>query len=169
MRELRFFLCFIILATIHLKAQFVSARIGVDGLTCSACTNATEQSLLKLDCVAYVEMDLNENTALVMFKKDKTVDIQQLSQRVYAAGFSVRDLYVVFDFDTGLPVSGRCFSYEGKQYALMGGDTFNPVGKTELKFIGKNLCTKKIYKSLKGKMTGTCNGIKPDYYFMIES
>ena len=27
------------------KAQFKSATIGIDGLTCSACTNATEQSI----------------------------------------------------------------------------------------------------------------------------
>lgn len=169
MPALRFFLCLLLLANVHLNAQFVSARIGVDGLTCSACTNATEQSLLKLDCVAYVEMDLNENTARVMFKKDKTVDIQQLAKRVYAAGFSVRDLYAVFEFDAGTPVSGSCFQYAGKQYALLGGETLHPTGKTELKFIGKNLCTKKVVKSLKGKMNGTCNGAKPDYYFMIES
>jgi copper chaperone CopZ len=155
-----------------LKAQFISARIGVDGLTCSACTRATELSLLNLAFVEYADMDLNNNTAFVMFRPGQPVDIQQLSQAVYDAGFSVRDLYAVFDFSGAVAVtsSGPCFSYDQKYYASPGSTSLPVSGRKELRFIGKKLCTKKTYKAMSSRFPGQCQpGVRPDYYFMIEN
>ncbi len=51
------------------NAQFISAIVGIDGLTCSACSYATEKSILKLIFVDSVYMELDKNIATVFFKK----------------------------------------------------------------------------------------------------
>ena len=51
-------LLFVLLTSIGVKAQFISAEIGIDGLTCSACTRSAEMSIRKLPFVADVKMNI---------------------------------------------------------------------------------------------------------------
>ncbi len=150
---------FILLLTLNsVKAQFSVARIKVDGLTCSACSYATQKSILELDFVDSVKMDLNTNLAVVTFKPSKKVDIQLLSKKVYDAGFSAGSLTAVFTFNSYKLSDTSCFEFEGDLYHFENqtGQTLN--GPTTLKFIGKKYMDKTELKKWKDvKTLNSCN------------
>ena len=75
-----------------ITAQYTSARIGVNGLTCSACTRSVEMSIRKLPFIENVEMNLENTDGILKFKKGQEVDIFKIAQAVVDAGFSVRFL-----------------------------------------------------------------------------
>ncbi len=55
------------------KAQFTSAELGVDGLTCSACTRSVELSIRKLDFVKDVQMNLDNTVGQITFVPGKQI------------------------------------------------------------------------------------------------
>ena len=73
-------------------AQFTSAKIGINGLTCSACTRSVETGLRKLSFVENVEMSLENKSGIITFKKGQKVEIEKIASAVTDAGFSVRFL-----------------------------------------------------------------------------
>lgn len=92
--------------------QISSVELQVTGLTCSMCSQATDESLKTLDFIESIEPDLNKNIFLLTFKKDKVVDFDQIKDKVEDAGFSVGNLDAVFNFentkvdDKGMAVAG---------------------------------------------------------------
>jgi copper chaperone CopZ len=159
-----FLTLFILVSANFLKAQFKTAEIGVDGLTCSACTNATEQSLLKLDFVDYVDMDLNANIARVTFKPGKLVDLNRLSAKVFDAGFSVRSMLVTFTFTNLTAINEGCFVFESKHYLLLNATAQTLNGDKVFKVIGKKMMPKKEFNHYKPELSKLCGTAKPDYY-----
>src|ERR1700759_2288056 len=97
MKNSLLFLLFLV-ASLHLRAQFTWAEIGVDGLTCSACTRSVEMQIRKLDFVDSVSMNLEHTDGKIFFKKGAAVNIEKISQAVVDAGFSVRYLRAGFLF-----------------------------------------------------------------------
>lgn len=159
-----FFTLLILIFADFLKAQFKTAEIGVDGLTCSACTNATEQSLLKLDFVDYVEMDLNANIARVTFKPGKPVDLSRLAAKVYDAGFTVRSMLVMFTFNDLTAINDGCFAFENKHYLFLNATAQALNGDKIFKVIGKKMMPKKEFSHYKAELSKLCGTAKPDYY-----
>lgn len=100
-------------------AQFTSALIGVDGLTCSACSFGTEKSLRKLPFVNQVIMDLNQNTALLTFHEGQKVDVDALVKKVYDAGFSVRFVKADFNFKSTPVKKEGFFIYNNDYYCFL--------------------------------------------------
>lgn len=91
---------FLLLTGISASAQQISsAELQVTGLTCSMCSQATEKSLRTLEFIAEIKPDLNKNTFMIEFKKDKGVNIDQIKKKVKDAGFSVGNLKAVFNFN----------------------------------------------------------------------
>ena len=79
--------------------QISSAELQVNGLTCSMCSQATEKSLKTLGFVEAITPDLNTNTFIIKFRKDKAVNVDQIKKKVQDAGFSVGNLVTTFDFN----------------------------------------------------------------------
>ncbi|SMD16658.1 heavy-metal-associated domain-containing protein [Pedobacter nyackensis] len=103
----------IILFASKVSAQQISSvDLQVTGLTCSMCSQATDESLRTLDFIETIEPDLNKNIFVLTFKKDKAVDFDQIKTKVEDAGFSVGNLDAVFNFsntkvdDKGLAIAG---------------------------------------------------------------
>jgi copper chaperone CopZ len=155
-RFLFIILCFITVSN-PAKAQFTNVQIRVDGLTCSACSYATQKSLLELDFVDSVKMDLNSNLATVTFKPSKKIDIGQLSQKVVDAGFSVGSLTATYIFSS-LPVAGNtCFDYMGDVYHFVNAKEQTLNGPASILFIGKKFMNKTELKKWKGvKIENNC-------------
>ena len=95
----RFLFIILFLKLVNANGQFHSATIGIDGLTCSMCSNGVEKALMQLDFVKKVDMDLNENIARVSFLDGKKVNINSLAKKVTDAGYSVRFMKSSFNFD----------------------------------------------------------------------
>lgn len=177
-------------------AQFKSAVIGVDGLTCSACSFATEKSLLKLEVIDSVHMQLQENTATVFFKPGKKVDMADVSKKITDAGFSVRSLVALVDVGQLTVTSDYCWNYEndvyhfikitgdsqpgsikpgltGDKYVSQSSGTKELKGLVQLKFIGDKFMSPKEFKKWKLYCKNACSPgttsspYSKDYYVTI--
>jgi copper chaperone CopZ len=150
--------------------QFKSAEIGVDGLTCSACTRSVEMSIRKLNFVRDVVMNLENTEGKIIFKDSVKIEIDKIAKAVTDAGFSVRYLHASFNFNN-IPVSENfCWNYEGGQYQFVKTEDKKLNGVVTLKFIGEKYLSKKeikkwsaIISSAKGK---GCNA-KNIYYVTL--
>ncbi|RZK80863.1 MAG: copper chaperone [Pedobacter sp.] len=79
--------------------QITTAELQVTGLTCSMCSQATEKSLKTLDFVESIKPDLNKNTFMISFKKEKQVNVDLIKKKVQDAGFSVGNFAATFNFN----------------------------------------------------------------------
>lgn len=143
------FLIILFLLVFQSFAGFKSAVVNVSGLTCSACSYATQKSMLKLSFVKSVEMDLNSTLAYVYFKDSTTVDINALVQSVYDAGFSVSGVEVVFDFENSITFNSSGFLYEGKQYSFYESTSVPLLGEHKVLFVEKKMMSKSDFKKVK--------------------
>lgn len=158
-----------------LKAQIKSAVIGVDGLTCSACSFATEKSLLKLETIDSVFMQLEENTATVFFKTGKKINMSDVAKKVVDAGFSVRTLTALVNVGELSVTPDYCWNYENDTYHFIKLDAVKELkGDVQLKFIGDRFMPSKEFKKWKLYCKNAClPGItqapySQDYYVTIQ-
>ena len=142
------------------SAQIKSAIVGVDGLTCSACSFATEKSILKLEFVDSVRMELEKNIAYVYFKKDSKVSIAELAQKVVDAGFAVRSIFIIAEVNQHKVSNDFCLT--------IGADVFQFVkissetelnGLVTLKIVGDKFMPKKEFKNWQLYCTTKCNNL----------
>lgn len=157
------------------NAQFQSAVIGVDGLTCSACSFATQKSLLELKSVDSVYMQLEKNTATVYFKKGEKVNVKDLAKKVVDAGFSVRSITAQVNVKELQVSPDYCWNYEGDVYHFIKLETPKKLnGETQLTFIGEKFMPAKEFKKWKMYSKNACpsNGAptpySQDYYVTIQ-
>jgi copper chaperone CopZ len=133
-------------------STILSAQVGIDGLTCSMCSNSVERLLYKLDFVEQVKMDLNQNQAIILFKKDKKVVISAIAQKVMDAGYSVRFLKALFTFDNITVENNGKYELAGDTYYFILNDSKALVGNTELTFLGKQYVPKKEWYQWQNKI-----------------
>ena len=145
-----------VFAGVSARASFVSADIGVNGLTCSMCARGVEGSLKELSFIDSVSIDLNKLIAHITFKKDTKVSVDEIRSMIEDAGFSVRSVDAVFDF-ADLEVS-RDFHYEysGDTYHFVGVSTKKLQGPVRLRFIDKPFVTKREFSDLAKKTSFEC-------------
>jgi hypothetical protein len=126
-------------------AQFISATLGLNGLTCSMCSLGIQSELEKLPFVENVTLNLNTNIANILFKVNEKVDMRAVVGAVYKAGFSVGYTEADYIFDQ-LPVSHQSgFLYEGSYYQFLKPSQKILNGRTTIKFVDKKFINKKAY------------------------
>lgn len=130
-----------------------SVMIGIDGLTCSACSFSTQRSIMKLPFVDSVAMELNTNIATVTLKKGKDVSVAELAQKVEEAGFSVRFITLVLQFSDFTAQEGACFTAAGQTYQFVGLTATQKLnGTSSVKVIGKKYSQKLEFKKWAAKI-----------------
>lgn len=152
-RNTRLLLALVFFMIGPVNAQFNKATIGIDGLTCSMCSNSVEKLLRQLDFVEHVTMDLNQTTAEVLFKPGKKVSIRELSQKVFDSGFSVRSLKTVFTFNEVECKEGNRFVFEGDEYIFLKAPSEKLNGAKEVTFIGKKFMSPKEFNHWKNSLS----------------
>jgi copper chaperone CopZ len=75
----------LLLVSLRAHSQFISAELGVDGLTCSMCARSVEMSIRRLPFVKEVTVDLRATTMKVEFKR-AAGDIEKLASSVMTPG-----------------------------------------------------------------------------------
>lgn len=168
--KLLFFTTFILSLAVatNCSAQFVSVEIGVDGLTCSACTRTVEMSIRKLDFVKDVQMNLDNTKGIITFKAGSNVSIKKIAKAVVDAGFSVRYLQATYRTDSVLHISDNyCFSYDGSTYQFIKVNAADMKNEIVLKFIGKSFQESKEYKKWKAYLKPMCGKAKTTYYVTL--
>lgn len=149
------------------SAQFKSAEIGVDGLTCSACTRAVEMNIRKLDFVDSVAMNLENTQGKIVFKPGKKVSIEKIARAVMDAGFSVRFMKANFKFNNLAVSPAYNWVNEDEHYCFVGKDSKILDGEIVLEFIGEKFMPAKTYKSWKKKIIECCGEIKKKVYYIV--
>lgn len=162
------FLIFLLLSSLSCLGQFISAEIGINGLTCSVCTRSVEMSVRKLDFIDSVSMDLSNTSGKVFFKEGSKVVIEEIAKAVTDAGFSVRYLYANFNFKDLPPIEAPCWSYRNERYQLVQTESKQLSGNRKLKFIGEKYLSKKESKdwSTALRQVNGCNG-EINYYVTL--
>lgn len=157
---------FILMAicSITTYGQIKEVQIGVNGLTCSQCTRSVEMSIRKLPFVQEVEMNLEHTNGKISFKPDAKVDIEQIAQAVYNAGFSVRELQATMQFDGA--ATGQCSRIAGDTYVFLKSDMPKQEDDVIVKFIGEQYLLKKEYKNWKPLMKNACGNIVGKVYYV---
>lgn len=163
---------FFCVSAMSLRAQFQKVLVKVDGLTCAACSYATQHAILQLDFVSDVQMDMNTNMATVTFKSGKKVDIAQVAEKVKEAGFSVGALTAAFDISGAeMAESKSSFTYKTDTYHLLGGHDRSLSGIVNVKFVGdaymKKSELKKWKSDLKNAGSGAAQG-QSVYYIAVQ-
>lgn len=166
--------CLLLLSFTFCKGQFKSAKIVIDGLTCSMCSYGVEQSMRKLEFVKDVEMDLNANTAQVQFVEGSEVLLGELAEKVRDAGFSVRQFQAT-TFES-LQKTDRGNEYLiGNSICHLISQQKTPEGmEVVLTFIGKDFMDKKTWKKWRGKIesleknTGTASKVSGQEYCYVK-
>jgi copper chaperone CopZ len=164
----------VLLATIFgvsdVSAQFKSATIGVDGLNCPSCSYGVEQSLRKLDFVQDIKTDLNTATATITFSPDKKVSIDDLSKKVYQAGFSVRFMNAVYHFPQPRKVAGDTVIINQRVFYFLQSSSALLEGDVTLQLIGEKFVSKKTMKQWEPEMQQArikYPMLRPDTYFVL--
>lgn len=152
----------LMLAQFNASAQFTSAEIGVDGLTCSACTRSVEMSIRKLGFVDSVAMNLEHTEGTVIFKKNAKVDIEKIAKAVTDAGFSLRSLTASVNVNELKAGNDFCWVYENNTYHFVKMPAAADLkGTIKLRFIGADYMSKKELRGWKNYMTSSCNEATP--------
>jgi copper chaperone CopZ len=156
MKTLFITLLFVCLLSLHAHAQLLSADVGVNGMTCSMCARGTEETLRHLDFIDSIDVDLNTLVAHITFKKSAEIPVEKIVQAVEDAGFSVRNISVVFNFSNEKVADDKHIDYGNDIFAFMGTGDQTLNGPVTLRFIDKPFVTKKEFKNWSKKTSMKC-------------
>jgi len=137
-------------------AQLLSADIGVNGLTCSMCARGTEETLRRLDFIDSIDVDLNTLVAHITFKKNMNVPIEDIVKAVDDAGFSVRNINAVFNFNNQKIGKDEHIDYGNDVFHFLGVDNQTLNGPVAIRFIDKPFVSKKEFREWSKKTAMTC-------------
>jgi copper chaperone CopZ len=156
----------LLLFNLNSIAAFKSAMVGVNGLTCSACTRSVEMAIRKLDFVKDVQMNLENTEGKIIFRDSLDIDIEKVAQAVVNAGFSVRYLTAVYDFNNVTVKKDFCFNDGKNQFAFINTDHRVLNGEITLKFIGKQFLPKSDFNKMKPLPASACTNTSLRTYFV---
>jgi len=129
-------------------------KVGVNGLTCSACTRSVEMSLRQLDFIDSVAMSLENTEGMIYTKKILPVDFTRIAKAVTDAGFSVRFLHAHFSLNNNniaIDPSG-CFQMDGHNFQWI---NFRPsTVRATFEFIDSPFLPGNEYSKWKKKLKG---------------
>ncbi len=80
-----------------INAQIVKAEIIATGLTCSMCSKSIHKQLTKLPEIEKIEVDLNNNSFIVLLKKGNKITPRILKESIENAGFFVGEMFIWFE------------------------------------------------------------------------
>jgi len=150
------------------QGQFKSVEMGIDGLTCSMCSRSVEMSLVKLDFIDRIEMDLNSNRSEIFFREGMYVSIDKVAQAVIDAGFSVAYLNALFDFKEQPIDTHTCWNYAYETYHFLEVSQPQLKGETVLKFIGTNFLSRTELKKWEAQLSAAKNkGCGQNEYYSV--
>lgn len=139
------------LFVVHAKAQIEYALVQVNGMTCSACSFAVQQSLQKLAFVKSVDFDLNSKVAKVNFTNGNDVDLNRISAKVQDAGYSVGVLQIAISDSSNYIHKGQIISAAHSRFQILNSHS-SSASPLVLTLVGKNFMDDKTFKKYKNQL-----------------
>ncbi len=128
------------------QAQFLSANVRIDGLTCSLCNLSVHKALKKLDFIEEAAPNLDEVTMDITFKKGAAVSFDRLAAAVKGAGFSIGSLKTRFYFQNVNVGEDFHFNYKGTLYHFVNTKERMLNGATDMTVIDKQFVPTEEYE-----------------------
>lgn len=98
-------------------AGFRYLKIGIDGLTCSACSRSVEMGLRKLNFISSVEMDLENTEGKIILKEGEIIRFEEICSAVKDAGFSIR--YLKAELTESITTKEKCIEIDHNSFQLL--------------------------------------------------
>ncbi|HEY8402333.1 MAG TPA: heavy metal-associated domain-containing protein [Cytophagaceae bacterium] len=133
-------------------SQILSAYIGIDGLTCSLCSNTVEKSIEELAFVKEIKMNLNETTAYVYFKENAKVDLNKLAKKVKDAGYSLRFTKITLILEKDSVQEGEIVQSGDLQFYFISLSQPITTTSSEITLIGRDFIARKEFSQWKSQV-----------------
>jgi len=131
----------LLITAFHCRAQVLSAKVGINGLTCSQCSRSVEMQLRNLSFVKNVTMNLESTEGTLQFKEGSDIDFFKIAKAVKDAGFSVRFLDARIDMQK-VKATENGFTIGNDLYLFPDANTIRSSNAT-FRFLGKTFSAKK--------------------------
>lgn len=119
----------------QLSAGLRWIEVGINGMTCSACSRSVDMSISHLEFVDSVEMSLEKTTARVFVKGGKPINFKAIVEAVKDAGFSVDFVKLDFDFNDVSPDQEGNFTFQGQRFQCLQFSGSNDLKEIVLKLV----------------------------------
>lgn len=161
-----FLFLFLFLSLSSVSAKIKYALVGINGLTCSACSYATEKSIRKLDFVQDVKIELNSNVATITFVQGKSIDLDALAQKVKDAAFSVRNINLVLELDSVKIESETLLQVDRLYFRFLQVKPQELKGEVNVRLIGRKFMSKAEYKPWEKTVEQHAKSVKQKEYYV---
>lgn len=159
-------IAFVLLASRKGFSQFAAAQVGVDGLTCSQCTRSVEMSLLKLDFIKDVKMDLESTVGKIIFKEGAGINFHKIAKAVTDAGFSVRFLKALYTFSNLENTTSIKLVNVTEPFYILNDTGTKLSGTIQLMFLGKQFMPWQEFSKWKKAIKRNFGEISKDSYYV---
>ena len=159
-------IAFVVLSNRKGFSQFAAAQVGVDGLTCSQCTRSVEMSLLKLDFIKDVKMDLESTVGKIIFKEGAEISFHKIAKAVTDAGFSVRFLKAIYTFNNLENVTNIKLVNVTEPFYILNDAGTKLSGTIQLMFLGKQFMPGQEFSKWKKAIKRNFGEISKDSYYV---
>ncbi|MET0637688.1 MAG: heavy metal-associated domain-containing protein [Chitinophagaceae bacterium] len=138
------------------NAQFTSAGLRANGLTCAMCSNAINKALLKLPFIQTVKPDIKNSTFQITFKEGQDINPDAIKDAVEDAGFSVGRLELSGDLSGDSVANDKHIRIGGSVYHFLdvGEQVIN--ANTKIVVVDKDFLSLKQYKKISSASSMSC-------------
>lgn len=168
MMSLKYLSIFFIFLSVKVNGQILSAEVKANGLVCSLCSRSIEMSLMKLDFIEKVEVDLQNTTTLLSFKAGKEVDIGKITRAVEKAGFSVGSMKIEYRIPPVSDNSNGCIAEGPIVFQLLNHPRDQISGIVKFIVIGPEFMAKEDFRSWEKKIPEPCTTDEELYYVEVQ-
>ncbi len=158
MKTIKIFIVLFVIAitSASTQAQITSVNLKANGLTCSMCSNSVEKSLRTIDYIADVKANLETTSFEITFKENAVINIDDLKNKVEAAGFSVGALVLNMNFSDVKVEKDTHVTVGNSLYHFLDGQSQTLSGAKQIKVVDKGYVSKKEYKTFAKKTKMEC-------------
>lgn len=142
-------------------AQFLSATVRIDGLTCSLCHLSVHKAIKKLDFVEQAAPNIDEVSLDLTFKRGAVVSFDKVASAIQDAGFTVGALKAKFYFQNVNVDNDEHLAIGGVLYHIVSASTIAELprvlnGVTEMTLIDKQFVSKEDFEKWQRVIHHSC-------------
>lgn len=144
MKKLVLILC--LFAVISANAQLSHAKLVASGLTCSMCSKAIYEALVKVNGIETVKANIKESSYDIIFQQGAATSPDDIRKAVEDAGFSVAKLQITLNFSNLDVKNDAHASVDGFNLHFLGVQPQILSGEKVLTVVDKNFVNAKEFK-----------------------
>ncbi len=142
--------------TVAGSAQFSKATLQATGLTCAMCSNAINKALQKVPFVESVKSDIRNSSFDIVFTQNSNVSIDELTDAVEDAGFSIGALKMTVTFNEVKIEKDKHIKIGNENFHFLDVDNRVLNGEQTITVVDKAFVTEKQFKKYSASTKLSC-------------